>query len=75
AVGFESTFKRYSDGKVEPRREWHEYKLKSYMGGRLVQLEDKRGHSPLRIGSDEQNLIFSVLPYFSMIDGRVVVSR
>ncbi|EGR2423471.1 glycosyl hydrolase [Vibrio cholerae] len=75
AVGFESTFKEYSDGKVEPRREWHEYKLKSYMGGRLVQLEDKRGHSPLRITSDEKNLGFSVLPYFSMIDGRVVVSR
>ena len=75
AVGFESTFERYGDGKVEPRREWHEYKLKSFMGGRLVQLEDNRGHSPLRIGSDKQDLLFSVLPYFSMIDGRIVVSR
>nr|WP_254318907.1 glycosyl hydrolase [Vibrio cholerae] len=75
AVGFESTFERYGDGEVRPRREWHEYKLKSYMGGRLVRLEDTRGHSPLRIGSTKNDLVYSPTPYFSMIDGRVVVSR
>ncbi|EGQ8013005.1 glycosyl hydrolase [Vibrio cholerae] len=75
AVGFESTFERYGDGEVRPRREWHEYKLKSYMGGRLVRLEDTRGHSPLRIGSTKNDLVYSPTPYFSMIDERVVVSR
>ncbi|EEZ00728.1 hypothetical protein VOA_000795 [Vibrio sp. RC586] len=75
AVGFESTFERYGDGEVRPRREWHEYKLKSYMGGRLVRLEDTRGHSPLRIGSTKNDLVYSPTPYFSMIDGRIVISR
>ena len=75
AVGFESTFEEASDAAVRPRREWHEYKLKSFMGGRLVRLEDSRDHSPLRIGSDKKELIFTVKPYFSMIDGRIVVSR
>ena len=76
AVGFESTFERYGDdGKVKPRQEWYDYQLKSFMGGRLFRLEDKRSHSPLRIFSKEKDRVFSVTPYFSLIDGRVVVSR
>ncbi|WP_418114323.1 glycosyl hydrolase family 26 [Vibrio scophthalmi] len=75
AVDFEGGFNDWDDAKVEPRRDWSEYKLKSYMGGRLVRLEDVRGHSPLRIGSDKADLIYSPTPFFSMIDGRVVVSR
>ncbi len=74
-IRFKSSFEEATDAEVEPRREWHEYKLKSYMGGRLVRLEDTRGHSPLRIGSTKNNFIYTVKPYFSMIDGRVVVSR
>lgn len=75
AVGFETNFSHWEDAEVEPRRDWSEYELKSYMGGRLVRLMDNRSHSPLRIGSNENNKIVSILPYFSMIDGRVVVSR
>jgi hypothetical protein len=75
AVDFEGGFNDWDDAKAEPRRDWSEYKLKSYMGGRLVKLEDVRGHSPLRIGSDKEDLVYSPTPLFSMIDGRVVVSR
>ncbi|MCG9753191.1 glycosyl hydrolase family 26 [Vibrio brasiliensis] len=75
ALGFESTFKRFGDGEVRPRREWHEYTLESFMDGRLVRLKDKRDHSPLRIGSDKQKVGTTFTPYFSLIDGRVVVSR
>ncbi len=74
-IRFKSSFEEATDAEVEPRREWHEYKLKSYMGGRLVRLEDTRGHSPLRIGSTKNNFIYTVKPYFSMIDGRIVISR
>ncbi|MGD8111850.1 glycosyl hydrolase family 26 [Vibrio sp. TRT 17S01] len=75
AVAFEEKFDKWADAQAEPRRDWSEYKLKSYMGGRLVKLEDVRGHSPLRIGSDKEDLVYSPTPLFSMIDGRVVVSR
>ncbi|GHZ84581.1 glycosyl hydrolase family 26 [Vibrio cholerae] len=74
-VGFEEKFNQWEDAEVEPRRDWSEYSLKSYMGGRLVRLEDTRSHSPLRIGSNKSNKIVSILPYFSMIDGRIVISR
>jgi hypothetical protein len=75
AISFKSAFERASDAAVRPRREWHEYTFKSFMGGRLVRLEDSRSHSPLRIGSKEKDLVTSITPYFSMIDGRIVVSR
>ncbi|MGL5109884.1 MAG: glycosyl hydrolase family 26, partial [Vibrio ordalii] len=75
AVGFEEKFSQYPDAQVEPRKDWSEYNLESHMDGRLVRLKDKRSHSPLRIGSVKMNLISSPTPYFSMIDGRVVVSR
>jgi len=75
ALGFESTFNANEDAHVAPRREWHEYSLKSFMGGKLVRLEDMRESSPLRIWSEQNDLEFTVTPYFSLIDGRVVVSR
>ncbi len=74
-VVIESSFEEWDDAAVKPRRDWSEYKLESHMDGRLVRLEDKRGHSPLRIGSAKNDLVTSPTPYFSMIDGRVVVSR
>ncbi|OOE46008.1 glycosyl hydrolase family 26 [Salinivibrio kushneri] len=68
-------FERASDVQAEPRREWHEYSLKSLMDGRLVRLEDQRGMSPIRYGSDELDLITSLDPYFAIIDGRMVIAR
>ena len=75
ALGFESTFEKYEDAQVDPRREWHEYSLDSFMGGRLIRLKDKRDHSPLRVSSEKLRRVTSFTPYFSLIDGRVVVSR
>ncbi|OOE49108.1 glycosyl hydrolase family 26 [Salinivibrio kushneri] len=68
-------FERADDAHVKPRREWHEYTVKSYMDGKLVKLEDQRGHSPLRILSVEQNSLYSTTPLFSIIDGRMVIAR
>jgi len=75
ALGIESTFKENEDAQVAPRREWNEYSLKSYMGGKLVRLEDIRESSPLRIWSKQKDLEFTVTPYFSLINGRIVISR
>ncbi|TKF25602.1 glycosyl hydrolase family 26 [Vibrio kanaloae] len=75
ALGFESTFNANEDAHVAPRREWNEYSLKSYMDGKLVRLEDMRESSPLRVWSEQNDLEFTVTPYFSLIDGRVVISR
>ncbi len=68
-------FERASDVRAEPRREWHEYSVKSLMDGRLVRLEDQRGMSPVRYGSDELDSITSLDPFFSIIDGRMVITR
>ncbi|OOE87514.1 glycosyl hydrolase family 26 [Salinivibrio siamensis] len=74
-IDFPDMFERAEDAEVQPRREWHEYTVISVMGGRLVKLEDERGHSPLRILSIEQNTINTQTPYFSIIDGRMVIAR
>lgn len=74
-VGFESGFKMADDAYVMPPRAWEDYKLKLYAGGRLVRLEDKGEASPLRIGSNKINRQRSLTPYFSFINGRLVVSR
>ncbi|GHZ84914.1 glycosyl hydrolase family 26 [Vibrio cholerae] len=75
AVGFENTFAEYPDAKVKPRRDWSEYKLESHMDGRLVRLYDKKSSSPLRVISKTNDLERTFTPYFSIIDGRVVISR
>jgi len=75
AVGFESDFNKYEDAEVDARREWYDYTLESFMGGRLVRLKDNRSHSPLRISSEKLDRVTTYTPYFSLIDGRVVVSR
>ncbi|WP_197027529.1 hypothetical protein [Marinobacterium lacunae] len=75
AIGIEREMNDADDVEVLEPRSWNEYQLKSYMGGKLVRLEDKRGHSPLRVASDSQNWVTSFTPYFSIIDGRLVISR
>lgn len=75
AVGFESNFNKYDDAQVAPRREWNEYSVESFMGGKLVRLKDMRDSSPLRIWSKKEDVEFTITPYFSLIDGRIVVSR
>ncbi|WP_051563794.1 hypothetical protein [Enterovibrio calviensis] len=75
AIGIESKYERYKDIIFEPIGEWADFKLVTYAGRRLVRLENARGHSPLRVSSDELDAITSFTPYFSIIDGRVVTSR
>ncbi|OOF34599.1 glycosyl hydrolase family 26, partial [Salinivibrio costicola subsp. alcaliphilus] len=68
-------FGRADDAHVKPRREWHEYTVKSYMDGRLIKLEDEIGESPLRISSTEKNFRYTYKPLFTIIDGRMVIAR
>ncbi|TCK59127.1 hypothetical protein EV690_1295, partial [Celerinatantimonas diazotrophica] len=59
--------------KVLNHTDWKGYKLKSYADGKLVQLYDQHGDSPLRTQVGETITTFT--PYFSIINGRVVISR
>ncbi|OOE41854.1 glycosyl hydrolase family 26 [Salinivibrio kushneri] len=68
-------FEHADDADVKPRREWHEYTVKSYMDGKLVKLEDERGMSPLRINSKKLDWVYYTNPYFAIIDGRIVIAR
>ncbi|MGF1708673.1 glycosyl hydrolase family 26 [Enterovibrio baiacu] len=75
AVGIESSFEDHPDIYVEPIGEWSDYTLVSFANGRLVRLVDSRDSSPLRLVSPKEDLLITFLPYFSIIDGRVVISR
>ncbi|KEA65586.1 hypothetical protein ADIMK_0212 [Marinobacterium lacunae] len=75
AVAIESGFSLYEDVVVKPIGDWGDYKLKSFMGGKLVRLENSRGSSPLRIFSESHDWLRTFTPYFSLIDGRLVISR
>ncbi|OOE49107.1 glycosyl hydrolase family 26 [Salinivibrio kushneri] len=70
-----SKFEHADDADVKPRREWHEYTVKSYMDGKLVKLEDERGMSPLRINSKKLDWVYYTNPFFAIIDGRMVIAR
>lgn len=75
AVGIESSFENHPDIYLEPIGEWSDYTLVSFANGRLVRLVDSRDSSPLRLVSPKEDLLITFLPYFSIIDGRVVISR
>ncbi|CAG9297768.1 glycosyl hydrolase family 26 [Celerinatantimonas diazotrophica] len=70
-IGYQDAFNNHE--KVLEHRDWSIYKLKSYAGGRLVRLEDNYGNSPLRTLLNKT--ITNFTPYFSIINGRVVISR
>ncbi|AKH65526.1 hypothetical protein VY86_21330 [Photorhabdus thracensis] len=57
--------------------DWSKYKLVRYLGGRLFRFEvDKSNNSPLLMedkNNSEDGFTFS--PYFSLINGKVVISR
>ncbi|WP_017005444.1 hypothetical protein [Enterovibrio norvegicus] len=75
AIGIESGFEKSGDTVLIPMRNWEEYTLKTYADGKLFRLEDVNEQSPLRIGSPSEDWTRTFTPYFSMIDGRVVISR
>jgi hypothetical protein len=75
SLGFEGDFKQ---GFKEIEPDWGSYKLLSFMGGRLVQLEGKRNFSPLvmRREGDEKGIDdLTYAPFFSLINGKFVIVR
>ena len=71
---FENDFKR-SKGTV--KIDFSKYSLKSYRGGRLLQLRDENDKSPLKLRKTESSTksLISYNPYLSLINGKVVISR
>ncbi|WP_065187821.1 hypothetical protein [Shewanella woodyi] len=67
--------KEFSDGKVALPIEWSHFKFASYKDGRLFRLEDPDGNSPLQIGTPDGNDFISYNPYFSLINGKLVITR
>ncbi|WP_127960390.1 hypothetical protein [Serratia microhaemolytica] len=53
---------------------WEEYELISTNNGRLVKL-DKSGKSPLRLVDKEGKYVSGYAPYFSLINGKIVLTR
>ncbi|HBR0004664.1 hypothetical protein ACU6YA_10290 [Klebsiella aerogenes] len=53
---------------------WDEYELKIINHGRLVQYED-RGISPLSLKDKDGELLMSFTPYFSLINGQIIITR
>lgn len=53
-----------------------DYKLKTYYNGRVFRLVDGiYENSPLRLKNKEGEIVYSYNPYFSIIDGRIVIVR
>ncbi|MFM2477851.1 glycosyl hydrolase family 26 [Celerinatantimonas sp. MCCC 1A17872] len=73
AIGFKDDLTE-KGAVVESPKDWSNYEVKSYLDGKLVQLEDEDGYSPLRVKNSE-GVVTTYKPYFSIINGRVVISR
>ncbi|CAK7047031.1 hypothetical protein [Saezia sanguinis] len=71
SLGFDAKFEQ-STGAVPIR--WDDFELETAMGGRLVRL-DNRGFSPLRLKNQEGKGFWGYNPWFSLIDGELVISR
>lgn len=54
---------------------WDDYKLVILNKGRLVKLENSDGYSPLGFRDQQGKFITSYNPYFSMINGRMIITR
>lgn len=54
---------------------WDEYELVLLNKGRLVKLENSKGFSPLGFRNQEGKFITSYNPYFSLIDGSMIITR
>ncbi|ENU1225302.1 MULTISPECIES: hypothetical protein [Providencia] len=69
-------FKRFfNDGYKAIPIDWEVYKLNSYMNGRIFRFETEYDRiSPLIIENDDED-IFSLTPYLSIIDGKVTVVK
>lgn len=54
---------------------WNDYELVILNKGRLVKLENREGFSPLGFKSQEGEFITSYNPYFSLINGEMIITR
>lgn len=54
---------------------WDDYKLVILNKGRLVKLENDKERSPLGFKNSEGKLISTYNPYFSLIDGSMIITR
>jgi hypothetical protein len=64
---------RFAQGYKAVDADWGNYRFKSYVGGRLVQLEKKGGKSPLTLEKGDKYSSYN--PFFSLINGRLVITR
>jgi hypothetical protein len=56
--------------------DWDNYVIKSYSNGRVFRLiKGINQNSPLRLKNKEQRIVYAYNPYFSIIDGKVVIVR
>lgn len=56
--------------------DWKKYRLKTYRGGRLFRMTvGFFENSPLKMMNADGKAVYAYAPYFSMIDGRVVLVR
>lgn len=72
SLGFDKDFKR-SVGAIPIN--WDEHKLVILNKGRLVKLENDKERSPLGFKNSEGKLISTYNPYFSLIDGSMIITR
>jgi len=54
---------------------WDSYKVIHFNKGRLVKLVDSNGRSPLIMVDEQGNPISAFNPYFSLIDGKMIITR
>ena len=54
---------------------WDSYKVVHFNKGRLVKLVDSNGRSPLIMVDEQGNPISAFNPYFSLIDGKMIITR
>lgn len=73
AIGFESDLTESGAHVLFPQ-DWSDYSLKTYAGGKLVRLEDKDGVSPLQV-ENRDGVTTDYRPYFSLINGKIVLTR
>ncbi|EAA9550942.1 hypothetical protein OY03_002750 [Salmonella enterica subsp. enterica] len=56
--------------------EWKKYKLTTYCNGRVFRLSSGiYENSPLRLKNKNDEIVYSYTPYFSIINGKVVIVR
>ena len=54
---------------------WDDYKVVVLNKGRLVKLVDNEGESPLTMVDEDGDLLVTFNPYFSLIDGKMILTR